>query len=163
MKVNSPKVNFIFPFIVKNKSQVPYIVDQLNKQGYSLLSRNEIRKFTEEDIFNFPAILDYDSNYRDRPERKILNTYSSMYEMKVNSPGGKISFEQFKKLLVQDIRVTAEELEFDNPEEYVQDFKEELDYIPNDNYSLVKISKLYEDIGYSNDQLYLVLKRIFIK
>jgi hypothetical protein len=44
MKVHSPKINFIFPFIVKDKSQVPYIVDQLNKQGYSLLSRNEIRK-----------------------------------------------------------------------------------------------------------------------
>jgi len=163
MKVNSPKINFIFPFIVKDKSQVPYIVDQLNKQGYSLLSNNKIRKFTEEDIFNFPAILDYDSNYSDRPERKILNTYTSMYEMKVHSPGGKISFEQFKKLLVQDMKETAEELEFDNPEEYVQDFKEELDNIPNDNYSLANISKLYEDIGYSNNQLYLVLKRIFIK
>ncbi len=88
---------------------------------------------------------------------------SDLNEMKVNIPGGKISFEQFKKLLVQDMKKTAEELEFDDPEEYVQDFKEELDNIPNDNYSLANISKLYENIGYSNDQLYLVLKRIFIK
>lgn len=88
---------------------------------------------------------------------------TTINEMKVNIPGGKISFEQFKKLLVQNIKETAEELEFDDPEEYVQDFKEELDNIPNNDNSLANISKLYEDIGYSNDELYLVLKKIFIK
>jgi len=85
VKIQPAGINFTFPFWItkQNKSQAPFIADQLNKQGYTLKGD----KFTEEDItFNIPTILDYDSNYRDQPERKILNTYSPSSEVKIQPP-----------------------------------------------------------------------------
>jgi hypothetical protein len=81
IKVEKPKLNFTFPFTVKNKSDIPHIIKQLNDQGYT----RKGHKFEETDLlFNIPAILDYDSNYD--PERKILNTFSPMEEIKVEKP-----------------------------------------------------------------------------
>lgn len=85
VKIEQPGINFTFPFWItkQNKSQAPFFADQLNKQGYTLNGR----KIEVEDItFNIPTILDYDSNYRDKPERKILNTYSPAYEVKIQQP-----------------------------------------------------------------------------
>jgi hypothetical protein len=85
VKIQPAGINFTFPFWItkQNKSQAPFIADQLNKQGYTLNGRNG-RKIEIEDItFNIPTILDYDNNYRDKPERKILNTYSPSYEVKI--------------------------------------------------------------------------------
>ena len=53
--------------------------------------------------------------------------------------------------------------EFEDPEEYVADFKQKLDPIPNDHRTFERISSLYEELGFSEDQFYLVLKRLFIK
>ena len=49
-------------------------------------------------------------------------------EIKVKSPGGiiPVSLDTFKAALVQDMANTAEELEFENPEEYIADFKQAL-------------------------------------
>jgi len=88
VKIQPSNINFTFPFWItkQNKSQAPFIADQLNKQGYTLNGRNG-RKIEVEDItFNIPTILDYDNNYRDKPERKILNTYSPSYEVKIQPP-----------------------------------------------------------------------------
>jgi len=85
VKIQPSGINFTFPFWItkQNKSQASFIADQLNKQGYTLKGK----KFTEGDItFNIPTILDYDGNYRDQPERKILNTYSPSYEVKIQNP-----------------------------------------------------------------------------
>ena len=68
----------MIPFYIykTDESRIPYIVHSLNTQGYSLKGK----EFKIMDLnFNFPTILDYDSNYRDKPERKILNTYSPSY------------------------------------------------------------------------------------
>jgi hypothetical protein len=88
VKIQPSDINFTFPFWItkQNKSQAPFIADQLNKQGYTLNGRNG-RKIEVEDItFNIPTILDYDNNYIDKPERKILNTYSPSYEVKIQVP-----------------------------------------------------------------------------
>lgn len=103
VKIQLSGINFTFPFWItkQNKSQAPFIADQLNKQGYTLKGK----KFTEGDItFNIPTILDYDGNYRDQPERKILNTYSPSYEVKIQAPSnykkayGEVhSYDEMKK------------------------------------------------------------------
>jgi len=88
VKIRPAGINFTFPFWItkQNKSQAPFIADQLNKQGYTLNGRNG-RKIEVEDIaFNIPTILDYDINYRNQPERKILNTYTISYEVKIQNP-----------------------------------------------------------------------------
>jgi hypothetical protein len=86
-------------------------------------------------------------------------------EIKVNSPGViiPVSLDTLKEAVVQDMAETAEELEFPNPKKYVANFKQDLDKIPNDDRSFEKISSVYEKLGFSEDQFYLVLKRIFIK
>jgi hypothetical protein len=93
IKVEKPKLNFTFPFTIKDRSQIPYIVQQLNDQGYTY----KTHKFKEEDLsFNIPSILHYDSNYD--PERKILNTFSSMEEIKVVTPGKPLRFAVTNKI-----------------------------------------------------------------
>ena len=85
-------------------------------------------------------------------------------EIKVNSPSViiPVSLDTLKEAIVQDMAETAEELEFEEPEEYVANFKQDLDKIPNDDRSFEKISSIYEKLGFSEDQFYLVLKRLFI-
>jgi hypothetical protein len=106
VKIRPAGINFTFPFWItkQNKSQAPFIADQLNKQGYTLNGRNG-RKIEVEDIaFNIPTILDYDINYRNQPERKILNTYTISYEVKIQPPpiykkafGEVHSYDEMKK------------------------------------------------------------------
>jgi len=86
-------------------------------------------------------------------------------EIKVNSPGViiPVSLDTLKEAIVQDMANTAEELEFEDPEEYIADFKQKLDPIPNDHRTFERISSLYEELGFSEDQFYLVLKRLFIR
>jgi hypothetical protein len=120
IKVEKPKLNFTFPFTVKNKSDIPHIIKQLNDQGYT----RKGHKFEETDLlFNIPAILDYDSNYD--PERKILNTFSPMEEIKVEKPnefydlldsGGDIDIEnviknikKFKSQIADTLDITDTE------------------------------------------------------
>lgn len=116
VKIEQPGINFTFPFWItkQNKSQAPFIADQLNKQGYTLNGRNG-RKIEAEDItFNIPTILDYDSNYRDKPERKILNTYSPAYEVKIQQPinykkayGEVHSYNEMKKWENENSRLSS--------------------------------------------------------
>jgi hypothetical protein len=86
-------------------------------------------------------------------------------EIKVKSPGGiiPVSLDTLKEALVQDMINTAEELDFEEPEEFIAEFTQKLNPIPNDHYTFGKISRLYEEIGFSEDQFYLVLKRLFIR
>jgi hypothetical protein len=86
-------------------------------------------------------------------------------EIKVKSPGGiiPVSLDTLKEALVQDMINTAEELDFEEPEEFIAEFTQKLNPIPNDDYTFEKISRLYEEIGFSEDQFYLVLKRLFIR
>ena len=85
-------------------------------------------------------------------------------EIKVNSPSViiPVSFDALIAAVVQDMAETAEELEFPNPKKYVANFKQDLDKILNDDRSFEKISHVYEKLGFSEDEFYLVLKRIFI-
>jgi hypothetical protein len=83
-------------------------------------------------------------------------------EIKVNQPGGinKISFDVLKKALIEDAKETAEELEFENPEEYVREFTDKLNGIN----SIRQLPALYEDFGFSGElQAFLILQRLFIK
>lgn len=86
-------------------------------------------------------------------------------EIKVKSPGGiiPVSLDTLKEAVLQDMVNTAEELEFEEPKEYIAEFKQELNKIPDNQYSFEKISKIYEALGFSEDQFYLVLKRLFIR
>jgi hypothetical protein len=168
VKIQPSNINFTFPFWItkQNKSQAPFIADQLNKQGYTLNGRNG-RKIEVEDItFNIPTILDYDSNYRDQPERKILNTYSPSSEVKIQpSPYKfpKIPFDKFKEILIEDMRETALELEFENPEEFINEFSDKLSQI-NDRTSLFEeIAGIYNEMGWGSDEFLSILNRIFIK
>ena len=70
-------------------------------------------------------------------------------EIKVKSPGGiiPVSLDTFKAALVQDMANTAEELEFENPEEYIADFKQALSEVPDNINSLVEIFKIYEYVA----------------
>ena len=83
VKIQPASINFTFPFeITKNtKSQIPFIVNQLNNQGYTLKNK----KFTIEDLnWHIPAVLFYDSNYE--PKRKILNIGQYANEVKIQPP-----------------------------------------------------------------------------
>jgi hypothetical protein len=86
-------------------------------------------------------------------------------EIKVKSPGGiiPVSLDTLKEAVLQDMVNTAEELEFEEPEEFIAEFKQELNKIQDNQYSFEKISKIYEALGFSEDQFYLVLKRLFIR
>jgi len=86
-------------------------------------------------------------------------------EIKVKSPGSiiPVSLDTLKAAVLQDIINTAEELEFEDPEEFIAEFEQGLNKILDDQYSFEKISILYEELGFSEDQFYLVLKRIFIR
>lgn len=86
-------------------------------------------------------------------------------EIKVKSPGGiiPVSLDTLKEAVLQDMVNTAEELEFEEPEEFIAEFKQGLDKISDNEYSFEKISRLYEELGFSEDQFYLVLKRLFIR
>ena len=86
-------------------------------------------------------------------------------EIKVQSPGGiiPVSLDTFKAALVQDMANTAEELEFENPEEYIADFKQALSEVPDNVNSLVEIFKIYEVIGYGDEEFFFTLNRIFIR
>jgi hypothetical protein len=86
-------------------------------------------------------------------------------EIKVKSPGGiiPVSLDTLKAALVQDMADTAEELEFEDPEEYIADFKQALSEVPDDVNSLVEISKIYEDMGYGEEEFLFTLNRIFIR
>lgn len=88
--------------------------------------------------------------------RDIIN------EIKVNQPGGinKISFDVLKKALIEDAKQTAEELEFENPEEYVREFTDNL----NGRNHIRQLPSLYEDFGFSGEeQVFNILERLFIK
>ena len=86
-------------------------------------------------------------------------------EIKVKSPGGiiPVSLDTLKEAVLQDMVNTAEELEFEEPEEFIAEFKQGLNKISDNEYSFVKISEIYEELGFSEDQFYLVLKRLFIR
>ena len=86
-------------------------------------------------------------------------------EIKVKSPGGiiPVSLDTFKAALVQDMANTVEELEFENPEEYIADFKQALSEVPDNVNSLVEIFKIYEVIGYGDEEFFFTLNRIFIR
>jgi hypothetical protein len=136
VKIEKPGINFTFPFEItkQNKSQAPFFADQLNKQGYTLKGK----KIKAEDItFNIPTILDYDNNYRDKPERKILNTYSPAYEVKIQQPqnfpflklkkGQKVKFETKDFSFIGDIidvKFVNYKAEFDDDGELLSADKE---------------------------------------
>jgi len=86
-------------------------------------------------------------------------------EIKVKSPGGiiPVSLDTLKEALVQDMINTAEELEFEEPEEYIADFKQKLDSIPDDHRTFERIASIYDELGFGEDQFFFELKRLFIR
>jgi hypothetical protein len=246
VKIRPADINFTFPFWItkQNKLQASFIADQLNKQGYTLKGN----KFTKEDItFNIPTILDYDSNYRDQPERKILNTYSPsneikikkpiiqkmprkiiinnkevdegtieieydssdypdfsdsyaynaqfvdgthldqdeidelndkyqdeiyemilniLFEVKIQKPTQKIikyPWEVVKAALVEEMRRTAVDLEFDDIDEYISNFKNELDKYDNLKNRFELLHKVYDELGWGDDEFLNDLEEIFVQ
>ena len=86
-------------------------------------------------------------------------------EIKVNSPDViiPVSLDTLKEALIKDMVNLAEELEFEDPEEYIADFKQKLDLIPNDHRTFERIASIYDELGFGEDQLFFILKRLFIK
>ena len=85
-----------------------------------------------------------------------------LLEIKVNQPGGipKISWDMLKKALIEDAKKTAEELGFEDPEQYVQEFTDNL----NGRNYITQLPSLYEDFGFSGEeQVLAILQRLFIK
>ena len=96
--------------------------------------------------------------------REYLRNNPLLNEIKVKSPGGIIptSLGKLKEALIQDMMTTAEELEFEEPEEFINTFTQRLNSIPNKYDTFEKIANLYEDIGFEDAEFYFVLKRLFI-
>lgn len=70
IKINKPSTIIKFPLEIKSQKQWKEIISKLKSLGYKT-GHGEL----EPEMWNIPTILDYDNNYRNQPERKILNYY----------------------------------------------------------------------------------------
>jgi len=58
--------------------------------------------------------------------------------------------------------MTVEELEFEEPEEFINTFTQRLNSIPNKYDTFEDIANLYQDIGFGDAEFYYTLKRLLI-
>ena len=106
-----------------------------------------------------------------KSELKQLIKTTILSEIKVNSPDTipKISFETFKKALIKDMDERFHELlDGEETEDFIQnsidEFANQINQISyTDGWTIKKFQKIYNDVGFGNEQLLLVMFKIFVR